>query len=71
MCQVAELVRKLGESGKWIFVVTHDPELILNCCDHVLLLEHGRKEDYYSLETAQNRSKLIAWFKGLLQGDKS
>jgi energy-coupling factor transport system ATP-binding protein len=71
MCQIAELIRELGNSEKLVFVVTHDPELILNCCDYVLLLENGRKEDYYSLETAQNRSKLIAWFKGLLQENKA
>lgn len=69
MKQVAELIRELGNSGRWVFVVTHDPELILNSCDQVLLLEQGRKEDYYSLDTDQNRSKLISWFKGLLQED--
>ena len=41
MKQVAEQLKKLRDMGKTIFVVTHDNEFILACCDHIVRLENG------------------------------
>ena len=42
MKQVAGEILKLREMGKTIFIVTHDLEFILSCCDHIVRLEEGR-----------------------------
>ena len=35
--------------GKTVFIVTHDPELILSCCDHIVRLEKGQAVENYEL----------------------
>lgn len=40
MEQTAELISSLKDK-KTVLIVTHDPELILQCCTHVLYLEQG------------------------------
>jgi len=42
MKQVAGEILKLRDMGKTIFIVTHDMEFILSCCDHIVRLEEGR-----------------------------
>ncbi|MCR5430950.1 MAG: ABC transporter ATP-binding protein [Lachnospiraceae bacterium] len=42
MTSVAGLVRSLKESGKTIFIITHDPELIAMCCDELVQIENGK-----------------------------
>lgn len=42
MKEVAENIRMLSRIGKTIFVVTHDPELIAECCNHFVFIEDGR-----------------------------
>jgi energy-coupling factor transport system ATP-binding protein len=42
-------------------VVTHDPELILLCCTHVLHLEEGRMRAFYPLD-GEGRQKLEQYF---------
>ena len=42
-------------------VVTHDPELILLCCTHVLHLEGGRIHAFYALD-GEGRRKLEQYF---------
>lgn len=49
MKQVADHIRSLGELGKTVFVITHDPELILQSCSHVLHLENGSVKEFYQL----------------------
>ena len=41
---------------KTVLVVTHDPELILRCCDYVLHLENGRAAQAYPLDAAGCRA---------------
>ena len=45
MKQTAENIKKLSDSGKLVFVITHDPEFIKECCNYLVLLENG-KIDY-------------------------
>lgn len=39
LIMVATLLKKLKESGISVFVVTHDAELIENCCTEVVSME--------------------------------
>ena len=40
--KVGELLKQLAASGRTILVSSHDPELIEQCCDYVLRIDHGR-----------------------------
>lgn len=42
MQQVAQLLDGLAEQNKTILVVTHDVELLANCCDYLVVIEDGR-----------------------------
>ncbi len=42
MKRVAELIRDLKAKGKTIFLITHDPELIAECCDELLYMQNGK-----------------------------
>jgi energy-coupling factor transport system ATP-binding protein len=61
MKAVCEVLNKLKESGKSIFVITHDPELIFRCCTYVAFLEDSRIQwtSYMNRETVR---KLEAFF---------
>lgn len=41
MLNVAEVVKTMQTRGKTQFVITHDPELIVQVCDYLLFLEKG------------------------------
>lgn len=61
MQQVADGIRALRRKNKTIFVVTHDPEFIAACCNTVLLVDHGRIQESYSLD-AEGMAKLKEFF---------
>jgi len=42
MIQVAESLRHVQKMGRTVVIITHDLELILRTCDHVLYLSKGR-----------------------------
>lgn len=48
MEQTAELISSL-KGEKTILIVTHDLELIAQCCTHILHLEHGATKECYPL----------------------
>ena len=50
MKQVAVEILKLRDMGKTVFIVTHDLELILSCCDHIVRLEKGEAAENYKLD---------------------
>ena len=50
MKQVAGEILKLRDMGKTVFIVTHDLEFILSCCDHVVRLENGQAVENYELD---------------------
>ncbi|WP_343208801.1 energy-coupling factor ABC transporter ATP-binding protein [Anaerolentibacter hominis] len=60
MEQTAQLLRSIS-GGRTVFVVTHDPELIVRCCTHILQLENGRAAACYPLNE-ENRSRLFDFF---------
>lgn len=42
MKKVAENLRELSSLGKTLFIVTHDPELIAECCNYFVFIEDGK-----------------------------
>lgn len=62
MEQTAEMLLSLcGE--KTVFIVTHDPELIVRCCTHVVHLEQGTVAEVYPL-TPENKTRFMGFFTG-------
>ncbi len=49
MRAVSALVKELKEQGKTIFIVTHDPELIAECCDELIYMQSGKILEYGKL----------------------
>lgn len=63
MQSVASIVKNLAAQGKIIFIVTHDYELICECCNRIIRLEDSTiKEDYYLSQETTKRLKYF--FKG-------
>ena len=52
MLEAAELLKALHESGKTVYVVTHDPELICECCTDIIHLENGIIKETYPMDAA-------------------
>ena len=69
MRQVAESVNQLSNTGKTIFIVTHDPEFILRCCDNIIHMENGNVVEKYSLNTSSDRQRLLDFFILNPEGD--
>ena len=40
---------KLAADGRTLLVITHDPEFILNSCQSVIRMEHGKVVEQYPL----------------------
>ena len=57
MLAVSATLKKLAASGKTLLVITHDPEFILNSCQSVIRMEHGKITCQYPL--AGNEKRLI------------
>ncbi|MFA5659349.1 MAG: energy-coupling factor ABC transporter ATP-binding protein [Oscillospiraceae bacterium] len=61
MKEVAGTIKRLREAGKTILVITHDSELIGECCDHVIHLENGAVSGSFSLDD-DGQTKLLSFF---------
>ena len=64
MLAVSATLKKLAASGKTLLVITHDPEFILNSCQSIVRLEHGKIVEQYPL--AGNEKRLIKTMTGKL-----
>ena len=60
MEQTARLIASL-KGKRTIFIVTHDPELIIRCCTHILHMEEGSVHDLYELNQ-EGTKKLERFF---------
>ncbi len=49
MKRVSELMQEMAQKGMAVFVITHDYELLLNVCQRILRMEHGKIEEDYTL----------------------
>ena len=63
MKQVADEIRRLREMGKTVFILTHDLEFILSCCEHIVRLENGSVVQNYEL-TNDSFHSLTGFFHG-------
>lgn len=61
MREVSENIIRLQNKGKTIFVITHDPELILSCCTYVTELKNGKIEEEYALDE-KGISRMLDFF---------
>ncbi len=62
MKKVSHCANELAEQHKTVIIVTHDPEFILRCCDHVIEIDAGKAVDNYSLREKSGRVKLLEFF---------
>ena len=61
MIEVATNLIALSKMGKTLFIITHDPELIAQCCNYFMFIEHG-KIKWSGGWTADNRQGLHNFF---------
>ena len=61
MKQTAENIKKLSDSGKLVFVITHDPEFIQQCCNYLVFLNNG-EIDYAGVIDAKGNKILNDFF---------
>ncbi|OOM74876.1 putative HMP/thiamine import ATP-binding protein YkoD [Clostridium puniceum] len=52
MKEVASILKELQEKGETVYVITHDLELIADCCTDVIHLENGRIVEQYPIDKA-------------------
>lgn len=52
MLQTARILRRLRDAGAFIFVITHDYELIAEVCDEVVHLKNGAIRERYDMDEA-------------------
>ena len=62
MLQTAELLHALRRGGKSVYVITHDPELIAECCTDTLRMEDGRIAESYPMDAA-GMEKIRTFFR--------
>ncbi|MCR5666635.1 MAG: energy-coupling factor ABC transporter ATP-binding protein [Eubacterium sp.] len=58
MTEVATCLKELMQKGKTIFVITHDAELILSCCTHIMHMECGEITASYPLNETGTKKVL-------------
>ncbi len=61
MLEVAENLRRLSALGKTIFLITHDPELVQECCEYFVFLSRGEVA-WRGSWTVENSERLRAFF---------
>ena len=46
MKEVSACIQKVSEMGKTQMIITHDPELVANCCDYMVFMDNGAVSCY-------------------------
>ena len=50
MKEVANVLRQVRDAGITVYIITHDLELILDCCTDIIHLEDGSIIDQYGMD---------------------
>ena len=61
MLEVAEILREVWDTGISVYVITHDLELIIECCTDVIHFENGTIADQYQMD-AEGMEKIRKYF---------
>ena len=61
MMQTCQLLNQLHGEDVFVFIITHDYELIASVCDSVIHIEHGKLFEQYDLD-ANGIQKLKSFF---------
>lgn len=62
MGEVARSLTSLADQGKTLFVITHDPELVMAGCSYVVHMEKGQIKESYPLDEAGSK-KVLEFFR--------
>ncbi|MEN6332605.1 MAG: high-affinity branched-chain amino acid ABC transporter ATP-binding protein LivG, partial [Smithella sp.] len=62
--ELAELIRKIRESGITIVLVEHDMELVMDVCDSIIVLNLGKMLAVGTPREIQENSAVIAAYLG-------
>ena len=60
MKNMSKTIRKIKEKVSYVLIVTHDPEFIVECCDHVIELEKGSVKRSYPLNSAGDDGIIVS-----------
>ena len=64
MMEMSKTLKKLSREGRTIFLITHDPELLKECCDYLIFLDNGNLA--WSGEwTRENTQRVNEFFEGI------
>lgn len=62
MLGVSKLIKRLSKEKRTMFIITHDPELLNECCDYLIFLEKG-KLLWDGAWTEQNAERVNRFFE--------
>ena len=65
MKEVANVLRQVKDAGITVYVITHDLELILDCCTDIIHLEDGSIIDQYGMDEDGLRKIREYFIKGI------
>jgi energy-coupling factor transport system ATP-binding protein len=52
MMQTVQFMRRLRDEGVFLFIITHDYELVAEACDAVIHMDNGGVKEQYPLDGA-------------------
>ena len=55
-------MKALANRGKTLFVITHDPELVMASCSYVIHMEKGQIKENYPLDVNGGK-KVLNFFR--------
>ena len=62
MREVSRILKALANRGKTLFVITHDPELVMASCSYVIHMEKGQIKENYPLDV-KGAKKVLNFFR--------
>lgn len=69
MKEVANVLRQVRDAGITVYVITHDLELILDCCTDIIHLEDGSIIDQYGMDEDEYQKNKRILHKGDLKNE--